>query len=749
MATFTDEQYTEWLASPTNRPVTLVVAEHSEGLVYFGTYGYTSSPTDTDKNRHFEDLLLDKIKIVESIEKATVGNIVLINDGEHADWLGYNWAGFSIKIYLGDKRWGFDNYRLIVDGRNGGISAPRTNRYQFSILDPHEALTISIGSEFVPLSFGKVFNARPKLIDAGALTYKFHDSAVSSIVVRDNGVVLTGGGVGYTADLANGEFSLVSAPAGQITLDISEVNVEPEEIIREICKRVPVADQDNRIWDIADAALNAGFNTTTTAFTTSGGAEILTIEEYSNDFELTDRQLIVDNSVTDGTFSNDVIGGNFILTVSVSGTSRGYYPVITEIGEKYIVRVDHFSGNAIGVKVGTTISGTELLAQLNISAGVNHERTFTATTAITYVNFIKGSVGTATGTNLSVEKVVGNYISVESNTTPTVNAKVKISAYPLSTVNPTTGTLVFLRGQVRHVGTGDSWSLVLSSADGLIADQVLILEIDNTMTTWQNFSISFTVNNLAGGLDHFGAIENNASNNGGVELKGLEFFDTGVSVNVAQLAAFSNSDNCGVYIPDPREAGNIIREIMLSVGGSFRFNTLSQLEIFRLDLPNSPVLTLTPDDIFAVEETGIQYRGSEAPIKKMELGYHRNWNVQSADSLAGSVAVQDREDFSTEYKYVIKSNPLGDFPLAKNKRVGTLFELEANAQTEVDRRQIIRSDKRDLYLVKSYLAPGQVKIGETITIDYPDYGFDGGIDVVVLETQRLLGRNKIDLVVWK
>ncbi len=87
--------------------------------------------------------------------------------------------------------------------------------------------------------------------------------------------------------------------------------------------------------------------------------------------------------------------------------------------------------------------------------------------------------------------------------------------------------------------------------------------------------------------------------------------------------------------------------------------------------------------------------------------------------------------------------------MARDKRVVSLFSIESDAQDEVDRRQIIRSTKRDTFVVKSFLAPGQVTIGEVINITYPEYGFVGGVLVVVIETQRALGRNRIDLVVWK
>lgn len=623
MVTFTDDEFTDWLAAPDAVRVTLAIMEHSNGTVYFGTYGYTSTPSDADPNRHFEDLLLDKVKIVEAVDKTTLGEIVVVNDATHDDWLEFNWLGFPLKVYLGDVRWSLDNFRLIIDGRNGGISAPATNRYKFSILDPHEELRIELGAEFAPLCFGETYNIRPVLIDAGTLKYKYDDGPVTGIVVRDNGIVLTDP-AGYSADLTNGELTLVSAPAGQITVDVSEANAEAHEIIEAICQLVPVANENDRIWDIDDAALNEDYDTNTTAFTTSGGGEVLTV------------------SVSDSQY----------------------------------------------------------------------------------------------------------YIGVESNTTPTAGARVSIPITTLSTVNPSNGDLVFVRGKVRHVGTGDDWILVVASDAALTSDVTTIDTLSNTDTTWQNFSYVFTFSTVAGELDHFGVIESNGANSGGMELDDIEFFHAGVPVNTTNMAALTNTDNLGLYVQAPISAGDLIRSIMETVGGSFRFNTTGELEIFLIELPGTSVLTITPDDIFSIETSGIKHLGSERPIKFYELGYQKNWNVQSADSLAGAVSIQDREDMSKEFRYVNKANSLSNFPLAKDRRIGTLFELEADAQTEVDRRQVIRSDKRDSFFVKSFLAPGQISIGQTITVDYPDYGFDGGVDVVVLETHRLLGKNRIDLVVW-
>jgi hypothetical protein len=774
MAVITDEQFTEWLASPISVPVVLAILTHSDGVEYVGTYGYTSTPSDTPANTYFEDILLDQVKIVESIDKNTIGDFSLINDNTHTDWLDLNWLGFPVKIYLGDQRWSFSNFRLIVDGRNGGISAPATDKYKFDVLDPNEALRLEIGAENAPLCFGEVFNCRPPMIDAINLRYKVNDGPISSIVVRDNGVVLTGGGVGYTLDAANGEFDLTASPAGQITCDVTQADNTAAQIITAITNLIPVADENSRVWDIADAIGPSGYNSASTAMTAFASA---------------------------------------VVTTPVDGSQ--------------------------------------------------------------------------------------NVVLIDGNDTPATGSRGAMNITDLSTVNPSDGDFIFIRGKIKHSGTGGAWSVRLADSNSLTGTFTELYNIDSAITDYVSFAKAFVFDTGAGGLDVFGCIEDNGADDGAVYLKDVEVFVSGVPSNANNFNIFPNSSSLGLYVEQPRQAGVLIREVMDTVGGSYRFNALSELEIFRLELPYAELYTeanaisqddanattgitavsgavmtvvtdpssgggtyalevesnttpinggrasidlssffsggefltikidakhigtggawrfrvadtgpadniftqfatlantdteyeqyslsftysantrylvfresngandggvildnlriessvaLSPDDVFSIESSGIKSLGQEPPIRKMELGYQRNWNVQQADALAGSVGIQDREDFSREYRYAEKVNSLADFPLAKDKRLGTLFELEADAQTEVDRRQVIRSTKRGTFFVKSFLAPGQVKIGETIVIDYPDYGFDGGVPVRIIETQRFLGRGKIDLVVWK
>lgn len=448
----TDDLYDAWLAGNNRRPVILVEAQHSGGTYYFGSAPFVSSPWDTNPNRGYEDILDGPITIDYRLDREVVGDISVI--AKHSDWLDLNWRGYSLKVLFGDARWRLDDFRTVVDGKNGGISSPRHDRYKFIVADFGEVLEQEIGSEAAPLTFGNCFNVRPALIDNVNLTYKVHDGAVTAVTVRDNGLVVSPA----STDLPNGEFDLSSAPAGQVTVDVQQADTAAADIVAAICDLVSC------------------------------------------------------------------------------------------------------------------------------------------------------------------------------------------------------------------------------------------------------------------------------------------------SYNSSNFAAFPNTDNLGRHVNRATPARTVIDDVLRSVGGGRRFNTANELEIYRLDVPGTSTLTITRNQI---HEHGMRHLSAEEPCKLLTLGYKRNWFVQPADALAGAVSAQSREDYATEYKTVTSSNTLTNFPLAKDRRKDTLIETQSDAQDEADRLQAIRDDKRDIYLVPTYLAAGSVQRGQTVTIEYDGYGFENGEDVVVIGYKRSLGRAGLELTVWK
>lgn len=235
----TDQQYQDWLIDDGAARVVLVEATYDGGVEYFASAPYITGPTDTDPNRPYDDLLLTMGDIVSRVDRALdVGDLVLINDGSLDAWLTRAWAGQPLRLFLGDLAWSRDDFRVLVDGINGGLEAPRSNRIELVFHDQAKTLdqplqTVKLADNTpAPVCLGEAFNVPPVLIDAGALTYQVHDGAVTSIAVRDNGVA-----VSPTFDLANGKFTLAASPAGTLTCDVVQADNTAAEIVTELSGR--------------------------------------------------------------------------------------------------------------------------------------------------------------------------------------------------------------------------------------------------------------------------------------------------------------------------------------------------------------------------------------------------------------------------------------------------------------------------------------------------------------------------------
>lgn len=222
-----DAQYAAWLSQENKRRVVLVEADYSGGTKYFSTFPYVSGPSDTPANIAYDDLLLGVPSIAQAMGKgASIGDLAVSNTGGLVDsWWTLAFAGWPLRLYLGDAAWTRDDFRLIFQGVTEEVTTSGRDQLGFSIRDRRELLSqpvqtarIGTNNEVVPLSFGTCFNVSPKLTNGATHEYQVHESAVNDITaVRDNGVA-----VAYTKNLANGKFTLNAAPAGQITADVTE-----------------------------------------------------------------------------------------------------------------------------------------------------------------------------------------------------------------------------------------------------------------------------------------------------------------------------------------------------------------------------------------------------------------------------------------------------------------------------------------------------------------------------------------------
>ena len=248
----TDQQYTEWLASDDAQPVILVEATHSAGVEYVASAPFVSGASDTPANTSYADILIGDVESNDRLDSAAIGDLLLVNDGSLDSWLDLDWRRYALKVFLGDVAWSRDDFRLVIDGINGGIEAPDNDRLEWVLYDRTETLRVSVGDVLAPIVLGKVYNCKPVLIDAVTLTYKVHDGAVTSITVRDNGIEVTPA----TVDLANGEFNFGANqdPAGQVTCDVVQADQSAADIVDELCTRAGISVDSANLTAFPNAA---------------------------------------------------------------------------------------------------------------------------------------------------------------------------------------------------------------------------------------------------------------------------------------------------------------------------------------------------------------------------------------------------------------------------------------------------------------------------------------------------------------
>jgi len=252
--TISDAQFKAWLANENVYRAVMVEAEHSAGTKYLGNHPFISQSTDTPASMPFDDLLSSIPQINTSINaRTTFGNLIIVNVGDLDSWLDLKFKGYSLTVKIGDPSWEYDDFRFLVDGINGGLSAPNHDSLAFKLYDKRELFNVPLQTSKiattpttltahgypVPISLGSVFNAEPQLINSSTSQYQIHESTCTVPTVRDNGIAVT------RTDAGNGTFTLAAAAQGKITCDVSEANTTTKLMVEYICNKISFTDIDS------------------------------------------------------------------------------------------------------------------------------------------------------------------------------------------------------------------------------------------------------------------------------------------------------------------------------------------------------------------------------------------------------------------------------------------------------------------------------------------------------------------------
>ena len=240
-----------WWENPSNDQyrVWLIELSHNTGLsnagvVYIATQPYISGSII------YDDWLISPPAIDERLDNpVALGEIEAYNPLNPADWLRYDFIGFSVKCYVGDTRYSKTTFDLCFSGEIESVTHDGNCLFKFAIAESvakkmqrtnvNYALVKNKGwSENQAVTVGLGYNITPKLATGETLIYQVHSDTITRVDARYNGqsiAVIDNG-------LFNvGCFAINSAASGDIQCDVlANDTLNFDLAIRHLLSRVGV-----------------------------------------------------------------------------------------------------------------------------------------------------------------------------------------------------------------------------------------------------------------------------------------------------------------------------------------------------------------------------------------------------------------------------------------------------------------------------------------------------------------------------
>jgi len=207
----------------------------------------------------------------------------------------------------------------------------------------------------------------------------------------------------------------------------------------------------------------------------------------------------------------------------------------------------------------------------------------------------------------------------------------------------------------------------------------------------------------------------------------------------------------GIFLSGQETFRNAIDTLLESVAGFWGFNRLGKLTLGQVVGPDTyqTELIIPSDEIV---ENGFAIKNRILPQYRINLGYKRNWRVQTPTELAGSISEDDAALLANEYITDISEDltVLTEHLLATESSLQPTLLVDATeAGDEADRRLALRDVTRTIYSIDTFATPLTINLGDTITIDYNRFGFSGGQQVIVVGYSESINPPKVKLEVWR
>ena len=110
------DEFKQWAQGDIIDPVVLVEVSHSSGVVYTADKIYITGNDETPSNISYDVCLTSKVSVQFGVGETSIGALRFFNDGSLDGWRDLSWTNGEINIYLGDRSWPRDDFKMMFKG---------------------------------------------------------------------------------------------------------------------------------------------------------------------------------------------------------------------------------------------------------------------------------------------------------------------------------------------------------------------------------------------------------------------------------------------------------------------------------------------------------------------------------------------------------------------------------------------------------------------------------------------------------
>jgi len=232
----------QWLKRPGLFRCILVEAQYIEAgitkTLYLSNHAFRSLPSDNTPNIAYKNLLnvgstltfsqRMSVALFGKTDTSTGAIEFFLHPSLESLINNADFAGQTIKVFIGDPTWPRDNFIEKFIGLSKSIDPIDDNRARITFSDYSATLTtpvltnlVSSGTNkdvFKPRCFGQCFNIEPVLLDAVTRIYQINDGAIQAVSqVRESGFIIAS--TNYIVNLTAGTITINKNVTGRLTLD--------------------------------------------------------------------------------------------------------------------------------------------------------------------------------------------------------------------------------------------------------------------------------------------------------------------------------------------------------------------------------------------------------------------------------------------------------------------------------------------------------------------------------------------------